>query len=416
MSNSKVLTDIKRLLLKSLGYDFDIVDQRISTLTAPGEHYGSVMLALDLIVMKTNEKKETESLSLVAKLLPKSELLRIAFDVEVTFKKEVLAYTEAMPAIVDFQKEFGVPQERCFDTLFPKCYGARVSLDENSNRVDEGAVLIFENLKTKGFYTEDRLKGFDFDAAKIVLEDLANFHASTIALKIIRPKVFDEKIRPCLVKNGGMERWSEKVQRAFNDSIMEGAREALLPESYQEKLQYVCNYAASHPPVDRPPPNEPWSALCHMDFWTSNTMLLRNDKGAPIKSKIVDLQLITYESCVRDLVFFLYTSVKNEVLEKHFDDFLKIYHERFLMILKDFDFDLAPFSWEFFQKELDEVAKTEIFHILMMLKPICTEKDKVQNSAENFQDSDWTRKDLLGPNHRRKLRDTVLALVQRGWL
>ncbi|KAG5895954.1 hypothetical protein JTB14_027955 [Gonioctena quinquepunctata] len=381
MAKSKVI-DIPHLLRKSIGFNFEIMDQSSAPLTAPGEHYGSVMLVLDLRVRCSNGNEE-KTLNLIAKLLPKNETLRIAFDVQVTFKKEVHAYTEAIPAIVEFQEEFNLPKEGSFDKLFPK----------NALELE--------------------LVGFDFNATKIILKDLAKFHAISLALKRIKPDVFEKKIMPCLVKNTSIESFPENVRKAFVNSIMEGAREVPELQPYMEKLQDVCDHVQS---FEQPLQNEQWLTMCHTDFWTSNTMLRKDKNGKPIENKIVDLQLMRCASCLRDLVFFLFTSVMNDFLEKHFEDFLQIYYDSFLATLREFDIDLELFSWECFKNELENMGRNEIYHILVMLKPICTERDKIQNTAENFQDSDWCRKDLLGPNHRRKLRDTVLAFVKRGWL
>ncbi|CAH1974586.1 unnamed protein product [Acanthoscelides obtectus] len=320
------------------------------------------------------------------------------------------------PYLRNYLKEYGVQKAKYIDQLFPKCYGARISTDENSNAVDDDGVLIFENLKSEGYITEDRLTGFDKEAAELIVSDLARFHATTIALKLIKPGVFKEKILPCTVKNKGLEQLPEEVGKSFHDSIMEGAMEQSELEPYLPRLQKIVDYFAVHSFVNRPPPNEKWGTMTHADYWTSNTMILKNEKGKVIKNKIVDLQLCSYTSVVRDLIFFLFTSVINSTLDKHYEDFLRAYHNSFTDTLKDFDLDLGPYTWEEFVKEVNDVGPNETYHVLVMLKPICTEREKVKNSAEDFQDSDWSRKDLLGPQHRRKLRDTVLAFVERGWI
>ncbi|KAJ8917141.1 hypothetical protein NQ315_012633 [Exocentrus adspersus] len=414
MVKSKV-SDLHGLLSKTLGKGIQVLDEETTLLTAPGEHYGSIMLALKVKIKNPELDGGEEVLHLAAKLIPANEMLRKAFDIYVTFKKEVYAYTRSIPALVQLQLEYNVPRERIID-IFPKCYGARLSLDDNFSEVDEDAVILFENLKVQGYKTEDRLVGFDLEGARIVVRDLAKFHALPIALKLLKPQVFKEQILPSLVQNKGLEQLPAEVGKAFHDSIMEGCKEIKQLEQYLDRVQKVVDYAAEHPFVLRPPPNEPWGTMSHSDYWTSNTMLLKDKDGKPLKNKMVDLQLMTYNSALRDLVFFLFTSVMNEVLEKHYEEFIKLYHESFLENLKDFDLDLEAFSWDNFQKELSEIGPSEVYHVLVMLKPICTERGKVQNSLEDFQDTDWSRKDLLGPNHRRKLRDTVLAFVKRNWM
>ncbi|CAH1183303.1 unnamed protein product [Ceutorhynchus assimilis] len=414
MAKSKV-NNVGELLKPSLGDDFEVISEDTSLLTAPGEHYGSIMLALKVKIKRKNSGK-VEDLDIVAKLIPANEMLRLAFDIPVTFKKEVFAYKETIPALVEFQKEYGVPDYKLHDNLFPKCLGARLSVDENKNIVDEDAVLLFENLKIKGFVTEDRLKGFDLSATKIILPDLARFHAVPIALRILKPHVFEEKVLPATVSNKGLEQLPEEVGLSFITAILDGAREVPELEPFLPKIQKLVDEDQEFSYILRNHDEDLWASISHADFWVSNTMIRKDKNGVTTENKIVDLQLMRYWSCCVDLVFFLFTSVTNDVLDQHFDDFLKLYHQSFLDALADFKIDLEPFSWENFLEELDTVAPGEMFHVLLMLKPICTEKGKVKNSLEDFQDTDWSRQDLLGPHHRRKLRDTVLAIDKRGWL
>ncbi|CAG9815488.1 unnamed protein product [Phaedon cochleariae] len=409
MTGSKVI-DIHRILQKSIKDEFEIVYQETKSLTTPGEHYGSIMLAVDVKIKFSKDGSE-KVLNLVAKLQPANEMLRAAFDVQTTFKKEVLCYTVMIPALIAFQKEFKVPEERSISNLFPKCYGARFSLDENSNQVDDGAVIIFENLKQQGYYTGDRLVGLDFEAAQVILKDLATIHATSIALKKLRPEVFEEKLMACTMTGSGVNAFPEQFASALKDSLSDGSKEIPVLEPYLEKIQKVIDSFG----IPKPIPNETWGTICHADFWMSNTMLLNSPSGKPTSSKIVDLQLASYASALTDLVFFLFTSVINSVLEKSYEDLLKVYHDCFTETLRDYGIDMSPYSWKSFEKELEVAGPVEVCHILMMLKPICTERNTIKNSFEDFEDSDWYRKDLLGPNHRRKLKDTVLALIRRNW-
>ncbi|KAK9755039.1 Ecdysteroid kinase-like family [Popillia japonica] len=168
-------------------------------LTAPGDHYGSIMQSLDVTIKRSSQEKE-ELLRLVAKLIPASELLRAMFDIQVTFKKEVSAYLDAIPALIDFQREYNVAEDRILD-IFPKCYGARINLNNNNGDVDDDAAIILENLKCQGlenlkcqgYETGDRFVGFDYAHAELIVKDLAKFHAIPIAMQKLKPKEFKRK-------------------------------------------------------------------------------------------------------------------------------------------------------------------------------------------------------------------------------
>lgn len=403
---------LKELLSSTFGDDFEIIDQRSKMLTPPGEHYGSIMLALD-VTIRRDSTQTVEELNLVAKMLPASEMLRTAFDVQVTFKKEIDAYVITIPALIDFQKEYNVPKERLLD-IFPQCYGARLSIDQNE--VDDDAVLIFENLKVQGYDTGDRFIGFDYDHAKMIVQDLAKFHAVPIAMRIIDPDRFQAKIGPCIVKNSGIETLPEDVGSAFKDSILDTIVQIPECEPYVKIVEdIVMKSEEDMKNKNAPQLKSDYATAVHSDYWVNNTMVLQDKEGNPLKNKIVDLQIMQYDSALRDLVFFLFTSVINSVLDEHYEDLIKIYHETFVEYLSDFKIDLEMFTWEKFLEELEYIGPQEFHHVAFMLKPIFTEKGKINNLAD-FQPSDWGRRDLLGPAHKEKLKDTILAFAKRKWI
>lgn len=218
-------------------------------------------------------------------------------------------------------------------------------------------------------------------------------------------------MRPSLVVGANLA----DLPPSFVDSPLEHAEtiEELAP--YRERLKTALESAyleLRKPRVAR----QPFATIIHNDYWVNNTMVLRDDQGKPVNNKMVDLQLTLYDSGVFDLLFFLFSSVRNPVLDEHFHELLKLYHETFVACLGDYKVDLAPFSWEAFSKEVEEVGPKEVFHVIVMVKPIFTERGKITHSLEDFEEDDWNRTDLLGDAYRNKLKDTVIALGKRGWL
>lgn len=163
------------------------------------------------------------------------------------------------------------------------------------------------------------------------------------------------------------------------------------------------------------PPNQ-FSTITHNDFCVNNTMVLRDPQGAPLKNKMFDFQFTRLDSAAIDLIFFLFTSVINPILEKHLDELLHIYHETFVACLKDYDIDLTPFCWESFAKEVDDIGKKQAYRVVTMLKAFFTERGKITTSLEDFKVTEWERRDLLGDAYKKKLKDTILALAKRHWI
>lgn len=361
------IKELPSLLSEALGEEIEVLEEKSKFLTPPGEHYGSIMLSLDVVIRRSASGK-SETLNLVAKMPPASEMLKTCFDIGVTFKKELDSYAIMIPALQEFQRDYNVPEERIID-IFPKYYGGRINLN-GSDVVDDDALLLFENLKVKGYDTEDRFIGFDLESAQMIVQDLAKFHAIPIAMRILRPNDFKEKVGPTIVPNSGIETLPEEVGSAFVDSVIEVSK--TIPElaNYLTKIQENVRIAEENAANKNiPPPNPIYATAAHSDYWVNNTMIKKDPKtGKIVSNKMVDLQIMQYNSALVDLVFFLFTSVVNEVLDVHCDALIKLYYDTFIEYLKDFKVDLAPYNWSDFLQEVDSCAHAEFYHVAFMLK------------------------------------------------
>lgn len=66
----------------------------------------------------------------------------------------------------------------------------------------------------------------------------------------------------------------------------------------------------------------------------------------PTKIKIYDFQLYYYESFVHDLIFFLFSSVRNDEMKIHFHTFISHYHLEFMKMMKFVECPLDDYSYE----------------------------------------------------------------------
>lgn len=201
----------------------------------------------------------------------------------------------------------------------------------------------------------------------MILKDLAQFHAVPVALKMKKPKIFEEKIKKYMAC---FQPPLPPVDKSYpNGIIMAILREnpvsaALIPKvEKSSKYDRVCNTKF----------REPFASISHQDLWVNNFMV-KSEGQKIVSNKFVDFQTCTYDSPVRDLMFFLFTSVQFDVLKEQLDYLLEYYHTNFVKTLEDLGCRSTDFSEEKFFEELFYFGEYEIHHILFMYLLIVTAK------------------------------------------
>lgn len=338
---------LQYLLTKKFPSGFVIVKYEIQSLTKPGDNYGSEMSALTLDIKMSNGKLET--INLVAKRPPKNEQLLSIFQTSRTFIKENCFYTVIVPCIKKFEQDVGLQHHENMN-IFCECYGARISLSSESIYVDQDALLLLENLKPLNYHTGNRLRGFDTEHSKVILKGLAQFHATTLALKILKPNIFKDCIIPYI----------DKID--IDAGMSPDGRDAMI-ESIKDDVKHVCQLSlVKNRLVDQIkrcikrqknlsyPKDHPFVTAIHNDFWVNNMMIGYEitdlDLKTPKTLKIIDFQLISCDSLVHDLLFFILTSIKDGCFEELMDMWLKYYHEQLVKRLDLLQCPLQAFTYE----------------------------------------------------------------------
>lgn len=212
------LKNLESLVGPHLDDGYDIVDYSTKSLTAPGDNYGSTILALTLQLRLQGTSQE-KTVELVAKMAPISPMFFQFFQVPLTFPKESSMYTTVAQTLAKHQIEYQVPEKQRLNT-FCKCLGTRRNLN-GSDVVDNDAVLVLENLKVKGFGCGLRAKGFNKQDTEFILKHLARFHAVPIAIRYLKSEVFEKEIMPSLRKIDMSDGMPENMMMDFNNVTTE---------------------------------------------------------------------------------------------------------------------------------------------------------------------------------------------------
>lgn len=265
--------------------------------------------------------------------------------------------------------------------------------------------------------------GFDYDGARVVLKDLATFHAVPIALKLKKRQVFEDKIKKNTIRPEFKPPEPKEGDKPHGPPGAENEVWFEILESYDQCKLYVPKIRQFMEDMkeqgisfwELKDKREPFATLSHNDMWGNNTMQIIM-KQKLLKNKFVDFQGYSYDSPARDLLFFLFSSVQLGVLKQHFDDLIEFYYENFLGVLVELGCDSSPFSHEKFQVELKATAPHELFHAIMMARVIYGKKGEfAMDLNANPQDHVLTKNDLND-----MMIDRAVYILQccgrRGWI
>lgn len=192
-------------------------------LTKPGDNYGSLMLAIHAKVKQ--DSGVIEDLPLIAKLPPlTNDLYWQIFQPERTCITENAVYKLLAPELIKIQLEAGVIPTKLFNG-FPGYYGSRISLNTDATKVDRDAVLVQENVTARGYRPGNRHKPYDLAHAVLIMHYMAQYHALPLALRLKKPKVFDQFVRPYFKKFNMNDNMESDTKDVLNDSTLADIRD-----------------------------------------------------------------------------------------------------------------------------------------------------------------------------------------------
>ncbi|XP_068141602.1 LOW QUALITY PROTEIN: uncharacterized protein [Drosophila tropicalis] len=379
------IADLNKVIEPHLPEGSKLVSYESSYLTKPGEHYGSLMLAIKAQIKKSDNT--TEELPIIAKLPPlTNDLYWQIFQPERTCITENAVYKYLSAELNKLQLEAGILPTKLFDGL-PRYYGSRISLQEDAKKVDRDAVLLAENLTVRGYKPGNRHKPYDLAHTILILNNLAQYHALPIALRLKKPHIYDKFVRPYFRKFDMNTNIPEKERRIMDVETLADIK-ALSDDNegdvkrVEELLQIYSEFQAGKDVEDGP-----FTTLVHGDLWINNLMIKYNDEGIPSKLKFVDFQICQYESLIHDIIFLLFSSVENEVLEANYYKFLKIYYKAFIKCLNSVEVDTSNYSFDAFQAEVQKKAHIQVPHAVFMMKVVMADSSTI---PDDYKDVDLT--------------------------
>ncbi|XP_034242341.1 uncharacterized protein LOC117645901 [Thrips palmi] len=328
------------------------------------------------------------------------------------FKAESLMYNKVLPAmeeIANMKKPLpwprGYPNE-----LQPPC-------------------LVMEDLRPEGFSICKRGTVLDDQHARLFVTEMARFHGAGMALDKLRPDFIAEFVRES-TNLAVMEELKEKFA-VFTNS----GREAplMIKDRFPEGSPVFENLKTRFESFGTDffgyivPDPDGGNAIVHGDAHINNVMFQRDESGAPCGCRLIDFQAVRYGWPTPDLLTNLLCVTEKPTRDKHFREWLKLYHETLQDTLcaagiKDPD---SVYSWDRFQGHLSRAAKMVVCMVPMLVFGF-TEDEAIKEiqgalatMATNEEDQpppDYQFKLKETPTLKRRFGDVVDDLVEWGWL
>ncbi|XP_016979361.1 uncharacterized protein LOC108044746 [Drosophila rhopaloa] len=378
------VTDLAQVIEPHLPEGSTLESYASRYLTKPGDNYGSIMLAVQAKIRSADGA--TRELPLIAKLPPlTNDLYWQIFQPERTCITENAVYQYLSPELDKLQLQAGVLPALLFDG-FPRYYGSRISLDSRSSKVDRDAVLVQENVTVHGYQPGNRHRAYNLAETILVLHYLAQYHALPIALRLKKPQLYEEYVRPFFKKFDMNTNIDQAERDQMNNELLKDIKAATSDESDVSRIkELMAMYDAFQAGKDVD--DGLFTTLVHGDLWINNMMLKYDEQGTPIKVKIVDFQIAQYGSLVHDIIFLLFSSVDVNVLEENYYNFLRIYYDAFIQTLSVVNVDTSNYTYEIFLEEVQKVAHFQLPHAIFMMKVILADNSTI---PDDYKDVDFS--------------------------
>ncbi|KAK2583480.1 hypothetical protein KPH14_009448 [Odynerus spinipes] len=398
--------DLEGLLKQSLGPAFKIKHVTWKYLTDPGENFGSLILA---VTVSVTENSSLNTLNIVVKLPPTSAYLLDLFNSSLTFEKELCFYRDIVPVLMDLHKSALHEQE--LNNFAPRFFGGRLGL-KNSKEFDSQAAIILENLTSSSYSVQDRIMGLDIGHVKFAVKELAKLHAMVICLKIKRRDFFENTVLPALkppANETAKKCVMDMIQKAYADiKNLEEAKPYL--ESIEKTLHCTDDESTK---FDQQ--KELWATLVHNDFWVNNMMFCYDSSGHVSGMKIVDFQLCIYDYGVQDLIFFLISSSKKEIIDNNLDEVIDLYYDSFVNFLNKLGVDTKQYTRNKFLELLNKCAPTKFPQCIMMVQVI--QASRISSSEiKNMDNKEKLLQRETNNIGNQKLLHIVETFAKRKWL
>ena len=233
------------------------------------------------------------------------------------FPREMFVYSEIIPSV-----EMLLGSSRLHDSnrIAPRCYHI-------SN--DPKPLLVFDDIKVRGYRNSNRQNGLDYKHAKVVLKKLAKLHASSAVLFENEPHLMDIVLEGVVSDNPKRQDFLIYYKLSIR-TLVKVLRQKTNEPSFLKIIDKLAKLEDAMVPKLKKVyqrDDKAFNVFNHGDLWSTNFMFKYTEKGNVTDVLLFDYQLSYFGSPGVDLSYFLYGSLQEETREQFFDQLVGYYYE-----------------------------------------------------------------------------------------
>lgn len=307
-----------------------------------GDNYTSDLFRTT-IEYTTAKCRDIECLSVIIKCAGDGGGAKTLFATELKlFEKETNMFGKILPQLHNITGQSSLSAECLLTELEPK------------------GLLVLQDLSPLGYKMADRRKGLDMDHCFLIMEKMAQLHASSVLLYEKNPHCMDGYNIGLFTNQNNQPIIQQFVVSGFQSTII-ALKQWSGFEKYAKKLEAMMDtiFEKSMNICKREPGK--FNVLNHGDLWTNNILFLYDDNDRPIDLKFVDFQFSVFSTPAIDLNYFLCTSTQ-DIGRKHISRLIGYYHEKLVENLNKFGYpkDKIPTYDEIY----DEYKKKNFYSLI----------------------------------------------------
>jgi len=380
---------------------------------------------LRLILLSPATGKNENYASVVYRAKIKIEILRTKE------RKSVDVVIKALLSLMKEIKEFSVfPRERfiyenvlsSFELIWRERAKEEIKFGPRSVKfeTDPYEIIVLDDLQAEGYAMLNRKVGLNMSQTKLLLTKLAKFHAASAIRHQkdgVIQKYLDRKASmPPMPDDSPFVEGFFKMFKAFVDAVKNYGD----CEVYSDKLATWDKKKLMSIILDAAEPMRcGFQILNHGDIWINNMMFKTDEQNNALDVSMIDYQGPFWGSPANDILYFLLTSVSDDIKVDHFDDFVDYYHEQLTAALRKLNFDqhiptLTELHIELLEK--GAIACTCMMFILFVVKYDSSEEINIEMIMASGDNPEMINRIYNNDNYKKALKLWLPFLNKRGFL